>query len=870
MASSVAGPPSGQVTLVFTDIEGSTLLLQALGDNYQHVLADHRTIMREAWVRWNGYEMGTEGDSFFVSFPSASDAVAAAVQGQRELAAHQWPDGAAVRVRIGMHTGEPTVVGGDYVGIDVHRAARIAAAGHGGQIVVSQVTRDLVDRALPDGVGLRDLGEHRLKDLEQPEWLFQLVIDGLQEEFAALKSLETPTNLPSAPSEFIGREEETAQLVELLQGETRLVTLTGPGGTGKTRFAIHAASQLLDRFKNGVFFASISPSLDADSVPSEIAAALHIPEQGGRMPFDAVVAYLRDKSVLLVLDNFEHVLDAAPVVSGLISAAPRLKMIVTSRARLHVTGERELPVEPLPVPSDARDLIALARSGAVALFVQRAHMVRSDFELTSANAEPVLEICRRLDGLPLAIELAASKAKILSPQQILERLGSRLALLKGGARDLPARQQTLRDTIGWSYELLDEDAAHLFRLLGVFSGGATLDAIEGVAGEDVLDALSSLVDHSLVRQDSEPRFSMLETIREYALERLEAEGETEKARRAHAEYMLRVAEEAGAGLRGPEQNRWRRVLEADHDNMRGALTWCFADGGDPNLGARIAIRLGQFWYSHGFAVDGIAWLEEARAKATDLPPDLRALLLQRLGILFDQRSIAARAAVLFEQAAALYRELGDQSGTAFALNSLGSAERSMGNMDGAEALWNESLSLRRAVDDKSGAAATLCNLGTLALDRGEPERAQEFLEEARTIDTELGDEWAVAIDESGLAEVALDLGDLERARPVLRRTLDAFCEMGEHDRLAETFSRMAGLAAAEGDPIRSARLSGAAEALWEAIGIPLAPPDRARFEHFQTKARAAIDPAAYEQAWAEGRAMTMDQAVAYALADGAG
>jgi predicted ATPase/class 3 adenylate cyclase len=861
----MSGPPSGVVTLVFTDIEGSTRLLQALGDRYHDVLADHRAIMRAAWERCSGHEIGTEGDSFFVSFPSASDAVSAAVEAQRGLASHVWPDGASVRVRIGMHTGEPTVVGDDYVGIDVHRAARIAASAHGGQVVLSKPTHDLVLDSLPDGVTIEDLGEHRLKDLEQPEWLYQVLIEGLPADFAPLKSLETPTNLPSATSELIGRENETAELVGLLEDGSRVVTLTGPGGSGKTRLAIHVASQVLDHFKNGVFVATIGPSVGSDAVMTEIAGALHVPDQGGRALRDSVATFLRDKRVLLVLDNFEHVLDAAPDAAALVAAAPKLKLLVTSRAPLHVSGEREYPLSPLPVPGDARDRDAVARSGAVALFVQRARQVRSDFELTDDNAAPIAEICRRLDGLPLAIELAASKTKLLSPQQILDRLGSRLALLTGGARDLPARQQTLRDTIGWSYELLDPDAARLFRMMACFSGGARLDAIEEVAGEGFLDPLSALVDHSLIRQDTEPRFSMLETIREYALERQEEAGERDAAHRAFAAFVFHLVEEADDALRGADQSRWRRRLEAERDNLRGALAWCLTEGGDPDLGARIAIRLGHHWYTRGLALEGIEWLEQARAKAPGLPANLRSQLLQRLGILYDQRSDAARAAALLQEAADLCRELGDRKGTAWALNSLGSTMRNMGDSEKADALWNESLAIRRELGDKGGAAAVLCNLGILALDQGDTARAIGFFEEARAIDLDLGDDWAVAIDESGLGEAALDAGDLGAAEPLLRKTFEAFREIGEDDRLAETLGRLAGLAAARGDHVRSARLSGAAEAQWEAIGIALTPPDRARFEHFQKKARAALEPAAYERAWAEGRSMTKDQAVIYAV-----
>src|SRR5438067_5656323 len=600
MRSSGREPPAGLVTLMFTDIEGSTRLVQELGDRWTGFLQMHREIMRDAWRAWNGHEMGTEGDSFFVSFPSAADAVAAAVDAQRALSANPWPDGERIRVRIGMHSGEPTVVAGDYVGIDVHRAARIAAAGHGGQVLLSKETRDLVDRTLPQGVTIRDLGEHRLKDLERPEWVFQLDIEGLPAEFPPLKSLETPSNLPVPASAFFGREDETRALAGLLdENDVRLITLTGPGGTGKTRLGVHVAGGQRERFRNGVFFVSIAPSATGADVPGEIARALQLRDFGPVDVVDALAAGLRAKSILLLLDNFEHVLDAAPVIATLLARAPRLKVMVTSRAPLRISGEHEFPVAPLGVPADNRSFDDVSAFPAVALFVERARAVRRDFTLAAGNAEVIAQICRRVDGLPLAIELAASKVKLLSPEQILDRLGSRLTLLKGGARDLPARQQTLRDTIDWSYELLEQPAARAFRALGVFPGGATLASIESVAG-DVFESLETLIDHSLIRQIEGPRFGMLETIREFAIERLQADGEADAARRGLAGEMLRIAEEADPALRGPDQARAGAIFEAEHDNMRAALRWALTDGADPILGARIAIRLGWFWYSHGY------------------------------------------------------------------------------------------------------------------------------------------------------------------------------------------------------------------------------------------------------------------------------
>ena len=540
---------------------------------------------------------------------------------------------------------------------------------------------------------------------------------------------------------------------------------------------------------------------------------------------------------------------------------------MTSRAPLHISGEREFPVEPLAIPADARTAEAIGGSPAVALFVQRAHSVRPDFALTDENAEAVAQICRRLDGLPLAIELAASKVKLLSPEQILQRLGSRLTLLKGGARDLPARQQTLRDTIGWSYELLDQPTARTFRALGTFAGAASLESIEAVAGEDVFDALTLLVDHSLVRQNEGARFGMLETIREFAVDRLEASGEAESTRRRQAEVMLRIAEDADARMRGPDDARSRALFEAELDNMRAALGWTLAQGADPPLGARLAVRLGQFWYTHAYAVEGSEWLEAAYAKRADLPLDLRALLVWRLGVLLDTRAEVARAAELFEEDVALYRELGDQSGTASALNSLGSAVRNAGDVERARPLFEEALAIRREMGDEPGQATALYNLGCLALDEGDRARGRAMLEEGLALDAKAGDEWGVAADVHALGVAALDAGELDEARGLFVRALEAFRDVGDADRVAEVLGSMAGLAGATGDPVRSARLAGTAEATWGGLGIPLAPHDRARFERYQEKAHAALGVDAFEQARREGRSMTVDQAITFALAE---
>jgi predicted ATPase/class 3 adenylate cyclase len=497
--------PTGTVTFLFTDIEGSTRLLQGLGERWQPVLEDHNRFLRHAIRDAGGIDLRTEGDAFFAVFQSAPAAVAAVAAAQRALAAHPWPEDAQVRVRMGLHTGEGAVGGDDYVGLDVHRAARIAATGHGGQVLVSSTTAELVGGGLPDGMDLRDLGEHRLKDLARPERIFQLTVDGLPAEFPPIRSLETPTNLPVQRTSFVGREREVARVKELLRGPG-LLTLTGPGGSGKTRLAIQAARTLLDDYPDGVFLTELGPITDPLLVPATIANAVGIKTEGVRPVMDTLTEQLRDREMLIVLDNFERVLPSAPAVGELLDAGPRLRMLATSREPLHVAGEKELAVPPLalPDPDAAASPDDLLRTEAVGLFVQRATAVDPEFHLTDENAEAVADLCRRLDGLPLAIELAASRVKLLSPQAILERLEHRLELLTGGPVDVPARQRTLREAIGWSHDLLDEAERTLFRRLSVFAGGWTLDSAEAVAdskgGLDVIELLGSLLDKSLVER----------------------------------------------------------------------------------------------------------------------------------------------------------------------------------------------------------------------------------------------------------------------------------------------------------------------------------------------------------------------------------
>ena len=636
--------------MLFSDIEGSTALLSRLGDRYGEALSAHRAMLRTAIAAWGGREMSTEGDSFFVVFGSAADAVGCALAAQGELARYDWPGGDPVRVRMGLHSGEPTPHEDNYIGMDVHRAARIAATAHGGQVVLSEATVGLA-APLPDGVSVLDLGLHRLKDIAAPERIYQLTGPGLREDFPRLKSLGTQASLPVPATPLVGRDEDLARLRAALSGPgVRLVTLTGTGGVGKTRLSLAAAASLETAFPHGVFFVALAAVRDADVMWKTLADSLDVDGEGQA----AVTEHLRDRRALLVLDNLEQLHGAAGVVAELLAAAPALVVLATSRRPLHLPGERELPVPPLQVPREAC-VEQVAASGAARLFVQQAAMSRPGFTLTSANAADIAAICPRLDGLPLAIELAASRVRLLTPRALLARLSRSLDL---AAADIgqPSRQQTLRNAIAWSYDLLTQDLAEVFRRAGVFAGGCDLDALAAVAaagpGADPLDLAAGLHDVSLVTvtdgADGEPRIGMLETIRHYALERLEQAGDLDDARRRHAEYYAGVAERAYEQLRGsgPAHLAALDRLEAEHDNLRAALAWSLqtpaagpapADRERAATGLRLVQALALFWYRHGHVAEGRRWLERAIDLAAEDGGAPLAQLAHWLGVLLQQQ-----------------------------------------------------------------------------------------------------------------------------------------------------------------------------------------------------------------------------------------
>jgi predicted ATPase/class 3 adenylate cyclase len=855
--------PQGTLTMLFTDIEHSTRVLQHLGDEqYAGALAAQRELLRAAFAARGGRELGTEGDSFFVVFPSAREAVAAVAAAQRALAAHPWPRQMPVRVRMGLHTGQPTLAATGYVGLDVHRAARISNAAHGGQVLLSQATCDLVRESLPPGTGLRFLGSHRLKDLSQPERLHQLLFDDLPNEFPSVRSLDAhPNNLPPSLTSFIGREEQLDHLRRLLRGESSppLVTLTGPGGSGKTRLALRIAGELLEGWPDGVWFVGLAALDDPALVPQAVATALRLREQPGQPLAATLVDYLGTRELLLILDNCEHVVAAcAALAETLLRECPRVRVLATSREALAIAGEVVVSVPPLPLPAEPPPLDGpcpapddLMRYESVRLFLDRAVLSRPGFVLTPANAPAVARLCRRLDGIPLALELAAARVKLLSIEQVATRLEDRFRLLTGGARTAPPRHQTLRAAIDWSHELLPEAERVLLRRLSVFAGGFTLEAAEAVCADEgstndqrpttngeagprhvgrwslvvgrdeVLDLLEQLVNKSLVDVDEsgdEPRYRLLESIRQYGQERLGDSEEVAPVRRRHLAWCLQLAERAEPELVGAAQAEWLDRLDRDHDNLRAALAFDAADGEGETWeeGLRLAGALWRFWRARCYFSEGRQHLARLLSRDASAPPatgardpevkNARARALNGAGILaWDQGDYEAARTAL-EACLAIRRELGDRQGIAGALGNLGLVAHSQGAYDTAWARHEESLAIQRALNDRRAIAASLNNLASVTSIRGDLGTTRALLEESLAIRREIGDRAGMALALANLGETVCQLGDVEAGQACYQESLTTFRELGNRLGIARCLSGLGAGFHVQGelDPARAA------------------------------------------------------------------
>ena len=858
------GPlPTGTLTFLFTDIEGSTRLVQELGaERYGDVLELHRRLLREAIAANGGTEVSTDGDSFFVVFDDPAAALGTTADGQRALGAANWPHGIReVRVRMGLHTGDGVVAAGTYVGAAVNRAARIAAVAHGGQVVLSSVTRRLVEGLMLDGTRLRDLGEHRLKDLAEPERIAQLVIAGLPADFPPLRSLEAiPNNLPLQLTSFIGRDEDIVAVAELVR-TARLVTLTGPGGTGKTRLALQVAADIADRYADGVWFVQLAPISDPSLVASTIAAAIGLRSVGARPIRDALVDRLRDEEALIVLDNVEQVVEAAPLVGDLLREAPRLRVLATSRIVLRLSGEQEVPLD------------ALGDDEGVRLFVERARAVRPDFALTDENGPVVAEIVGRLDRLPLAIELAAARSRLLTPSAMLSRLDRRLDLLAADMRDLPARQRTIRGAIDWSYDLLDADLRRLFARLAVFVGGGTLDDIEAViggldpAGVDVLAGLETLVEHSLVRRTEDGvdiRFVMLATIGEYALEKLAGSVEESSVRDRHAAHFLTVAENAAPQLTGTDQVRALDRLDAERDNLRAAMGHAL-DAADARLALRLCSSLWRYWQIRGQLFEGMERTREALAipGAEDHPREYLSALDAAGGLTWWLGDYVACEG-FYRRALDGHIAAGDERAIARAYYNLSFPTTFIGQAEAAVKLAVEARDRLDRLGDADGVARARWGLGIFALTSGDLETARRESEAAvehfrgTSLRFDLG--WALF----GRGQVAYRQDELDLADRTWGEALRIFDQVADSAGVAMLLDARASLLARRGDRARAARLSGAVARLERTIGAGLMP--RNRILRGYDPASLREDPETRD-AWHAGENLSVDEAVADALGD---
>ena len=821
--------PSGTVTFLFTDVEGSTRLLHELGaEGYAEALAEHRRVIREACTRHEGVEVDTQGDAFFFAFPTAPGAIAAASEMTKALSS------GPIHVRVGLHTGTPLLTEEGYVGGDVHRAARIAAAGNGGQVLVSSSTAQLVE------LELTDLGEHRLKDLSAPERIFQLD-DG---EFPVLKSLYR-TNLPVPATAFLGRESELAEVLALLSREdTRLLTLTGPGGTGKTRLALQAAAEASDAFPDGIWWVPLAPLRDPTLV-LETAAQVVGSKNG-------LAEHIQNKAMLCLFDNFEQVVEAGAELAELIAACPNLDVLVTSRERLRVQGEQTYPVPPLAEPD------------GVALFAARARAVDPSFTPTEA----VAELCLRLDSLPLALELAAARTALFSPKQLLERISQRLDLLKG-ERDADPRQQTLRATIEWSYDLLAAEEQRLFRRLAVFAGGCTYESAEQICGADP-DTLQSLLDKSLVRKretELGSRYWMLETIREYAAERLEESGEAQDLRRRHAEHLLAFAEETEPYLLGRDSKEWLRRVDAEHDNLRAAMDE-FEAVGESQLVLRLAGALARFWNFKGHLVEAGRRLEAA-LRADERPTAARAKALNGAALVAGNRGDASTATLWGDEALTLHRQLGDALGTARSTYLLGGAAMEVPDWATARQLLDASLRAFVELEDELGILSATDVLALACYKLGDSERAWALAEDNLRRARAAGHEQWEATGLGALGFYAVADGRVEEALPLLVESTRKWRDWGELY-WGEVGLNLCGFA-------RAAAIAGNAEVAVQLLSATASLNEQIRAVEaaFMTDLnaetlviiRSQLDEAAFAEAWEAGRRLTVDEAVALALGE---
>jgi predicted ATPase/class 3 adenylate cyclase len=836
--------PTGTVTFLLTDIEGSTRLWEQNPEAMQSAVAQHDRIAERIVGEAGGVVVKSqgEGDSLFCVFPAARDAVRAALRLQLAFHAVEWPGDLALKVRIAVHSGEAQMRDGDYFGAAVNRCARLRAAAHGGQILLSDATRALVGADLPDGAFVRDHGLRPLRDLQQPEHISELAHPDLPADYPPLLAAESvPNNLPRPLTSFIGRERELEDVLHHLES-TRLLTLTGMGGLGKSRLALHAALESRSVYPDGVWLIEIAALDERSHVATAAAAAIGVREEPGRPLQETIIEYLRPRRSLIVLDNCEHLLDScAAVAERLLMACPLLKILATSRERLGIGGETVLRVAPLEMPpaSAGRSPAALTAYGAVKLFVDRASKAAPDFMLTERNADAVIKLCRHLDGIPLAIELAAARARSLPVEQIAERLDDVFRLLTGGSRTALPHQQTLRALIDWSYDLLQDRERELLNRLSIFVGGFSLESAESACADrdrggklkndfdrlspttpilharDILDLLAQLMDKSLLiatEEDGGVRYSLLETLRQYGRERLQEAGLLDMMRRRHLACFLALATEADRRIRGSDQARWMKALERDHDNLRAALSSLTDDPADADAGLKLAVRLWWFWHVRGYFTEGRSLLADRLAAFPARTKD-RARALHGAAVLARNQGDLNAARALTAESLEIKRETGDRQGIAHSLNFMATLAQAQGDFAAAEPNYEQSLKIETEMGSKQGITASLIGLATLAVERGDYARADSLYRESLRIKRELGDGRGVAASLAGLASVALGTGDAALSRSLQEESLAIRRELGDMRGIASSLEQLAAVLCAQDE------LKAAEEALGECLAI---------------------------------------------------
>jgi predicted ATPase/class 3 adenylate cyclase len=906
--------PTGTVAFLFTDIEGSTQRWESHREAMDDAVKRHDALLRGSIDRHNGYVFKAIGDAFCVAFARVSDAVAAAVDAQRALNAADFSAVGGLPVRMGLHAGEASERNGDYFGPAVNRVARLMSIGHGGQILLSGVTRDLAYRDLPAGASLLDLGAHRLKDLTEAEQVWQLTIEGLSAEFPELKSLDTiPNNLPIQRTSFRGRERDLQEVKSLL-GQHKLLTLVGSGGVGKTRLALQVGAEILDHNPDGVWLIDFAPITDPELVSSVIAQEIGMPQVEGRRIDESIAPWLKRKKLLLILDNCEHVLEtAAGIADSITGRCPHVRLLATSRQALGVSGEEVMRLASLDVPHKIADLTpaAIVEFGAVALFVDRARSVDKSFKLTDDTAPIVADICRRLDGIPLAIELAAARVKVLSIPNLAQRLNERFKILTGGSRTALPRQKTLSALIDWSYDLLTPQEQTLFTRLGIFAGGCTLDAAtaictgDGIEELDVLDLLASLTDKSLVVADTageHERYHLLESTRAYALEKLTAAGERERVARRHAEYFRAQAQTADERARTGSTAAWLASVELELDNYRAVPEWALKDGRDTALGGAVAGALSWLWTAGGLLVEGRYWIGQAQAS---LDEAAHSQVAARLWRALAALSEGTRKHDCAQRALALSDSVGDRRGAAWALNSLAHAllqmgqleaasganaralaqmrecadkrgvvtclnlqgiiQRSCGDTVGAREVYAQALDAYKAIGDESGMSLVLGNLAELEFSAGQVEQALHLMGEALEIDSRGKNQARLALGYDNMAAYRIALGDVDGAREAAREALRLARRAQNALGTAVALQHLALLGALRAEVRRAAQLIGYVDAQYQKLGYERESTEKWSYEKLMAALREQLSDAEIEKLATEGAAWSEDRAVEEAL-----